>query len=199
MLLELYSNRVRMNYFSKPCLWPLFYSILQAVRRLSAWQVVLVSLVNLLSSLSVEPETGHPEFSYPRFMFPPTVYTGFWKWLQASSSPLASRWGHMTKSNYWDRNRILHVYYLLVWGGHVDNIYFHLWWSWRPPSEDKGSWGEGKKLGSWSKLGGKPSARNIYLGDRVSERQIFAGLGHYDLGVVCYSKQPILIKTITIS
>lgn len=33
---------------------------------------------------------------------------------------------------------------------------------------------------------------------RVSERQIFAGLGHYDLGVVCYSKQPTLIKTITI-
>lgn len=33
---------------------------------------------------------------------------------------------------------------------------------------------------------------------QVSERQIFAGLGHYDLGVVCYSTQPTLIKTITV-
>ena len=86
-----------MNYFSKPCLWPLFYSILQAVRRLECLTGCLVSLVNFPPRvLSVEPETEVPSWLPKIHISLPQCILVSGKWLQAFSSPLASRWGHMT-------------------------------------------------------------------------------------------------------
>lgn len=148
---------LRTSYFWEAFLLTLFYSILQAVRRIECLTGFLVSLVILPpGALSLEPRTQRWLVYYVRCMFPSHCARVPGKGLhghrQHFSVPLhpdGAIWLDLANGTEAE----IHVNYLQAEEDKHPILIPLLWWSWNLAL----------KMGFWSYLGGKPPSQKHLL------------------------------------